>query len=342
MRLTAPVFPERSRLASLERPLTLDHDHFRRVATQTGPAYFYRDPPEGISSLGYLSLPSGLTFAVEGNLTSVLYGSEAKAGNLTEDELAPALARLVDVGFEAVDGAGYPYPRARLLQVSRMDTSVTRVLPPSVPVHEFVRTLAAHELRTWKPGKKGNRFSVAGSNGLTATHGTRGGDLYLRGYEKTAEAHANGHPCPPNVFRAEAERRPRQRPYLEELDVVLETAHSDADRIGKWVAEATAETNLVAAQALRDGMVALGEADNPAEALRLCGAASVLASKGIAGLVDQGGISRSTAYRIEKRIETLMVAATGGKTLTAMEQAYDSATALLARDLVASAETELR
>lgn len=308
----------------------LSEDSWRRVTGPVGPIFVARETPPGISSVSYASAGGETRLTVEGNLTTCLYGSEAKAGTLTAPEVHRAVHAFTETALSAVPVA----PDLRTLQVARFDPSESRVIGPGATPGQLVTALWAY---VWTKRSKSNPVHLIGSNSDTVAWGNRGGDIYRRVYDKSGESDLTGSPCPRNVLRLEAERKPRHTLYLTEVEQMMELADSDLEQMSEWMAQSITAYVGLSVAALVEGQTKLGEKPNPLEAAKLAGVMAVISTEGVDGLLELG-ISRSSAYRVQKRVEELMTAAYAGKIHNATFQAWKDSGKLLARDLVSLGE----
>lgn len=306
---------------------TLD---WRRVGAPGGSRWVALDTPEGVGSVSIVTQGKSCRWEAEGNLTSCLHGENSTAGSLRADEVAPAVGVLVERAMAATLGA--PTPRDRDLRFNRVDYSRSLVLPAEV---KTAGVLLGCLPTAMKNRSDAHPVNLIGSGGVTLALGKRGSSRYWRFYEKTSEALRAGKPCPPNTLRLESERKTTggECRYLEEVPEMVYDADSEIADMARWLVESCANYNLATVAMLRQGMVALGQKDDSAEAMRLSGASSVLAVYGVAGLMEQAGVSRATAFRMKSRIHDLIVAAYGSQPEDVLRGAIETARVLLADDL---------
>lgn len=303
---------------------------WKRVGTPGGTRWVALETPEGVGSLSIVSQGRSARWEAEGNLTACLLGDGRTAGSLRPEQIAPAVGVFVDRAMEATRGA--PTPRERDLRFNRVDYSRSLVLPRSV--HSSGILLAAHSA-AFPLRSDAHPVNLIGSAGVTLALGKRGSEKFRRFYEKHHQARKEGKPCPPNTIRLESEVRTTGGAcrYLEEVPEMVYDADSEIQDMARWLVEACATYNLATVNMLREGMVALGEKDDSAEAFRLAGASVVLSQYGIAGLMEQGGVSQRTAYRMRNRINDLIVAAYGSQPEDVLRGAIETARVLLADEL---------
>lgn len=289
-----------------------------------------QETPEGVGSLSIVTQGKSTRWEVEGNLTACLYGDRRTAGGLRADEVVPALGILIDRAMETTHGA--PVPRERDLRLNRVDFSRSLVL---TGVHAS-GLLIASGISALDGASNAHPVNLIKSGGVTLALGKRGSGTYRRFYEKDKEAQRAGKPCPPNTLRMEAEVRSTggECRYLEEVPEMVEyDGEKELAEMARWLVEQCANYNLATIDMLRTGMRALGEKDDAAEAMRLAGAASVMAVYGVPGLMEQAGVSQRTAYRTKSRINELIVAAYGSQPEDVLRGAIETARVLLASEL---------
>jgi hypothetical protein len=273
-------------------------------------------------------------FAVEGNLTALLYGADAAVGSLHRSEVGPALDMLYEVAGQT---AGKPIPPMRHMWFSRFDASGTKVLPPEAPARDVLAAL--HEYVAPRAGAHCTVWDVR-SNGHTVAFGNRS-SKFTRVYESGA-----AHPdlwVPPNTLRTEVEHRTTQkgRTFMDEHDRIADIAEEDLREIGEHLTMAVAQYNIAALGLIRKGMEVLeatgGKTYKPGQDIVYAWALSVLTQGGVAALTRQG-INERTAFRYKAECERLVVAAYGRTPQTVLQQAIQGATDLLARDVATRAE----
>lgn len=310
----------------------LREEDYYRVMGPAGPTYILKPHlrPEGISRQAYVTSGGRMYFSAEGNLTACLYGDRYTAGSLTAGEAALGMLAFESAAWGSARGA---LPEARNAEVVRMDASRSLVHGPQASTDELLSAYGVSQLAS---GTKAHPAQVIRSSGRTVAKGKRGSTRYERVYDKSSEARAAGKPCPSNVIRTEVELRPERVIYMTEAEELTGVADSELVAVADHLGRACAAFNQATVALLRHGMAELGEKDNPAEAMRLCGAASILAVSGLEGIVNEGGVSRATAYRMRARIEELMTAALGGSSESHLVQALRDASELLARDVLAN------
>lgn len=303
---------------------------WRRVGAPGGSRWVAQETPEGVGSLSIVTQGKSVRWEAEGNLTACLYGEQRTAGGLQRSEVVPALGVMVERAIEATLGA--PVPRERDLRLNRVDFSRSLVL---TGVHTSGLLLAAAG-PALDMASNAHPVNLIKSGGVTLALGKRGGVRYRRFYEKYPEAQKAGKNCPPNTLRMESETRTAGGAcrYLEEVpEMVEKDADAELMDMARWLVEACANYNLATIDMLRQGMRAMGQKDDSAEAMRLAGAASVLSVYGVQGLMDQGGVSRATAFRTKARIHDLIVAAYGSEPEDVLRGAIETARVLLASDI---------
>lgn len=314
-------------------------EEWRQISGPTGPEWLLRERPEGVGRVSYRSAGRVLWWSVEGNLTSLVHGPMATAGTLAPAEVMLGLDHL----YQVAEGASHaalrarvvgpqPVPRKRHVWFSRVDASESLRVPEVLPVD---RLLSGYHASVAPRATDARPVWDVRSGGRTVSVGKRGGERFIRVYDKSSEALRAGKPCPANVLRVEVERRlgSEQRTYMDEETRVIEMAEADLLEVGKHIRMVAAQFNGASCAMLRRGMVALGDRDDAAEALRLAGAVPILSEGGVDGLVGVTGVSRATAYRMRKRIEELVVAAYGKEPQNVFQRAMEEATTLLARDV---------
>lgn len=286
----------------------------------------------GISQAKIFMTPTGSTFRLEGNLTSLLHGSFNSSGSLHQDEVAQAVATFVRLASTLV--GRHVSQHQELWKIVRWDASQTYQLPPAVPAGLLVRDAADEFAGAVKGRQLATRYI---SNGATAGHMISKAKV-RRVYESAPAAHSAGKREIRNALRVETQFRPvgKQIRYLDEIGTVVRMAEDEIQNVTALLdqlAHLSATSTQATAAALIAGQRALGETPDPREALKLSGIAQIIAMEGISGCVNLG-VSRHTVYKWNARIKALLQAEGEEGWMRAQESLFGPEAVVYARDFI--------
>lgn len=270
-------------------PRGLSGWHYRRSASGVT-SHSHPAPPPGVSLCTYSQTPDGQhRVRVEGNLTSLVHGSDKACYSLRLEEAGEARTALLD---HAADLLG-DVPPAGSWDVHRLDPSMTYVLPDDQETGDVVR--GAHEAFRVIANP---RQVVSLHNDQTATL-RRSKSHSLTVYDKAAEARSKGvYPDVKNLLRVEQRIRPRNatgewamKPDLSDLDALAVKSWEDQlttlSDIG--VRMAATQTLMLVRALIRGGAT-------PNAALRLAAVVELERSTG-PGVLAALGVAQSTGER---------------------------------------------
>lgn len=270
------------------------------------------------------------SISVQATLPTLVYRDPAaKIGTLEPDLLMYGVERalsFVRMMFPHVSIEHHSW------SVSRWDSSVTYDV--GAP-HDTAVLDAAHRLALLQSGRNSPVHRID-SDGMTITRGRRGSATFDRVYLKGPEARKAFPDVPDGLLRAERENTPKApaRPRLKEFALIAKgQAETDVEDLARWMMDACATLQLIAADSFLIGQERLGEKKNPGEAMRLAGIMTVLASFGIQGLLERG-YSRASAYRLRARIEQLQAAVTDDDISLRMVDFMDDALKAWSKDML--------
>lgn len=299
-------------------------------------SYSIPQTPIGISQARVFITPTGSTFRMEGNLTSLLHGAYNSSGSLHPEEVALATAVFLTQAGLLVGSHVSLFPE--LWQYVRWDASLTYLLPYWVRTGLLCRAASDKFAESVKGRQVATRYV---SNGVTAGH-TLSRSKMRRVYESAPAAHSAGKREIRNALRVETQFRPvgKQVRYLDETGAVVTMAKQEMTEMAALLdqlAHLSAQSCQATAGALIAGQVALGEKADPREALKLAGIAQIISMEGIAGCVSLG-VPRATVYRWNARIKALLQGVGEEGWMTAQESLFGPEAVVYARDLVEQTE----